>query len=547
MKSKKIIIAIVAILVVLGGTFAGLWFFTDVFNFLKPANDVFSNQMEKALNLEGAKFADYSDFLKEYKEMSGKSYKSKINMTANLKISELDSDVQDIINKSKITIESSADVSNKKTQNKIGLYSGSSEVLTLDLVTNDTKIGVGCKDLYDKYISVSLEDMVELMGETSSDFSEEELEALLNGFSGSSINPYDLLYISDEDLKHFDDTYRDCLTKLISKDCYTTEKKVKVEVDGDDVETTAYYLTLTGEDAYNFVSELTKLIKDDSVLAKIITEKANLILEASSQEKISEDDVKEFMSEMLDELITELEDIKDEKDSAIQIAIYSDKSNPVRIDVNAIEDVEDLDEKETIFSIEYAKSKNIFTVYQSGKSYITVVNEYSKNSDEEKVGKFEVKSSGVSMGTLEYEIINKESESKIALSLNVPLASVSADIEVSSKGNYKKEPVTVTGLISFKYGTESAKINFDGTMEYGNVSIPELTSSNSVEILKLSETEMQAELLKILEKASNVLPARLKLIGINIKAEDILPTNITTYDDSTTDEIDTTNITDDAA
>lgn len=547
MKSKKIIIAIVAILVVLGGTFAGLWFFTDVFNFLKPANDVFSNQMEKALNLEGAKFADYSDFLKEYKEMSGKSYKSKINMTANLKISELDSDVQDIINKSKITIESSADVSNKKTQNKIGLYSGSSEVLTLDLVTNDTKIGVGCKDLYDKYISVSLEDMVELMGETSSDFSEEELEALLNGLSGSSINPYDLLYISDEDLKHFDDTYRDCLTKLISKDCYTTEKKVKVDVDGDDVETTAYYLTLTGEDAYNFVSELTKLIKDDSVLAKIITEKANLILEASSQEKISEDDVKEFMSEMLDELITELEDIKDEKDSAIQIAIYSNKSNPVRIDVNAIEDVEDLDEKETIFSIEYAKSKNIFTVYQDGKSYITVVNEYSKNSDEEKVGKFEVKSSGVSMGTLEYEIINKESESKIDLSLDVPLANVSADIEVSSKGNYKKEPVTVSGLISFKYGTESAKINFDGTMEYGDVSIPELTSSNSVEILKLSETEMQAELLKILEKASNVLPARLKLIGINIKAEDILPTNITTYDDSTTDEIDTTNVTDDAA
>lgn len=547
MKSKKIIIAIVAILVVLGGTFAGLWFFTDVFNFLKPANDVFSNQMEKALNLEGAKFADYSDFLKEYKEMSSKSYKSKINMTANLKISELDSDVQDIINKSKITIESSADVSNKKTQNKIGLYSGSSEVLTLDLVTNDTKIGVGCKDLYDKYISVSLEDMVELMGETSSDFSEEELEALLNGFSGSSINPYDLLYISEEDLKHFDDTYRDCLTKLISKDCYTTEKKVKVDVDGDDVETTAYYLTLTGEDAYNFVSELTKLIKDDSVLAKIITEKANLILEASSQEKISEDDVKEFMSEMLDELITELEDIKDEKDSAIQIAIYSNKSNPVRIDVNAIEDVEDLDEKETIFSIEYAKSKNIFTVYQDGKSYITVVNEYSKNSDEEKVGKFEVKSSGVSMGTLEYEIINKESESKIDLSLNVPLANLSADIEVSSKGNYKKEPVTVSGLISFKYGTESAKINFDGTMEYGDVSIPELTSSNSVEILKLSETEMQAELLKILEKASNVLPARLKLIGINIKAEDILPTNITTYDDSTTDEIDTTNVTDDAA
>ena len=155
MKTKKIIIAVVAILVVLGGTFAGLWFFTGVFDFLKPANDVFSNQLEKALNLEGAKFSDYSDILKEYKEMSDKSYKSKFNITANLKISELDKEIQDIINKSKITIESNADIKNKKTQNKIGLYSNNSEVLSLDLVTNDTKLGIGSKDLYDKYLSVS--------------------------------------------------------------------------------------------------------------------------------------------------------------------------------------------------------------------------------------------------------------------------------------------------------------------------------------------------------------------------------------------------------
>ena len=137
---------------------------------------------------------------------------------------------------------------------------------------------------------------------------------------------YDLLYISDEDLKHFDETYRDCLTKLISKDCFTTEKKVEVDVADDTVKTTAYYLTLTGEDTYNFISELAKLIKDDSVLAKIITEKANLILEASSEEKLSEDDVKELISKALDELLQEAEELKDEKDSAIQIAIYSNKS-----------------------------------------------------------------------------------------------------------------------------------------------------------------------------------------------------------------------------
>lgn len=526
MKAQKIIIAVIVILVVLGGTFAGLWFFTGIFDFLKPANDVFSSQLEKALNLEGAKFSNYSSILKEYKEMSDKSYKSKFNMTANVKISELDKEVQDIINKSKLTIESNADIKNKKTQNKIGLYSNNSEVLSLDLVTNDTKLGIGNKDLYDKYLSVSLEDLTNFIGEYSSDIDDEDLEKILDSFSGSNINMYDLLYISDEDLKHFDETYRDCLTKLISKDCFTTEKKVEVDVADDTVKTTAYYLTLTGEDTYNFISELAKLIKDDSVLAKIITEKANLILEASSEEKLSEDDVKELISKALDELLQEAEELKNEKDSAIQIAIYSNKSKPVRIELNIIEDVDDLDKKETLFSIEYAKSKNIYTIYQNGKAYVTIVDEYTKNSDEEKIGKFTVKASGISVGTLDYEIITKNNENKLNLSLNVPLAEVSGKIEFSSKGNYKKEPVTFEGLMSFTYKEDSATVNFDGSVEYGDVSIPDLTSSNSVDFLKLSETEMQNELMKILTKASEILPARLKLIGIDIKSEDILPKTV---------------------
>lgn len=525
MKSKKIIIVIsivVAILVALGGTFAGLWFFTDVFNFLKPANEVFSNQMEKAFNVEGAKFANYSDFLKEYKEMSDKSVKTTINMKANLKISELDSEVQDVINKSKITMESSVDVKNNRTQSKFGLYASNSEVLTLDLVSNDDKIGVGCKDIYDKYVTISKDDLLDVMKKNSS-LSKNELEMVSKTFSGSNIDPYELLYISESDLKHFDDTYRDCLKTLISKDCYSSKKKVEVKVDGKRVETTAYYLTLTGKDAYDFLSKLTELIKDDDVVARIATDKINMILESIGQDKISEKDVKDLLSEVYDSLDSELESLKDETDSAIQIAVYSDKTNPVRIELNVIDDVDDLDNKETVLSIEYAKSKTIYTIYNRGKAYGTLVNEYSKNSKEEKVGKMEVEVAGQSVGTLDYELVNKEKETKIDLSLNVPVANLSADIEFSSQGNYQKEPVSFNGLVNFKYGKESAKVEFDGSVEYGDVSVPELTSKNSINVFKLSEKELNAELEKGLTKASKILPARLKLIGINIKAEDILP------------------------
>lgn len=530
MKAKKIIlpiVIIVAILAILGGTFAALWFFTDIFNFLKPANEVFSNQLEKALNLEGAKFSDYSDFLKDYKEVSNKSYKSKMNMSAKLNLSELDSNTANIINKSKFTVESNCDVENSNSQTKVGLYSDSSEVLTVDIVNNKDKVGVGCKDLSDKYLVISMEDLIKYLksNASKSKISNDEIKALetvsKSLSSGQGLNTYDLLYISDEDLKHFDDRYGDILKTLISKDCYSTEKNVEVSVDGDDVKTTGYYLTLTGEDAYKFAEDLANLLKDDDVLVKIATEKINMVLESSGKEKISEDVVKKYMDKAFETLLKEIESIKDENDSAVQIAIYSKNNKPVRIDLNSIADVNEKGEKETLVSIEYAKDTTIYTVYNNGKAYITVKDEYSKKSDEERSGKLTASVSGMSIGTLDYEIIAKESETKLYLSLNIPLADISGEIKVETKGNYKKEPVKINGNINFKYKKESIELNFDGTTEYGDVSVPELTSSNSIDILKLSNSELKTELDKILKKASEVLPARLKLIGVNVKAEDI--------------------------
>lgn len=531
MKAKKIIIpivAVVAILAVLGGIFAGLWFFTDLLNFLKPANDVFSNQIEKAFNLEGAKFTDYSDFLKDYKEVANKSYKSKFNMSAKLNLSELDSETADLINKSKITVESNCDVANNNSQNKIGLYADNSEVLTLDLVNNKSKLGIGCKDLSDKYLVVSLEDIIKYAKQNPSKFNMtssdiKTLEKVAGTLSGTEkqINPYDLLYISDDDLKHFDERYRDILKTLISKDCYTTEKNAEISVDGDDVKATGYCLTLTGADAYKFVKDLTDLVKDDDVIVRIATDKINMIMESAGQDKISEDDTKEFLNEMAESILKEVESIKDEKDSAIQIVVYSKNNKPVRIDVNALENVDEKDDRETLLSIEYAKEKNIYTLYNKGKEYITITDEYSKKSDKERVGKLTAKASGMSIGTLDYEVITKDDENKVNLSLNVPLADLSAEVKVEAKGNYKKEPVDINGDINFKYKKESIEVKFDGNIEFGDVSIPELKSDNSIDVINSDEKELKTELDKILKKASEVLPARLKLIGVDVKAEDI--------------------------
>lgn len=535
-KALKIIIPIVIVLAVLaaiGGTIAFLWFKTDLFNRFKPSDKVFADQIKEAFDLKDVKFTEYSDTLNKYKNLSDKSMKTKLNVTANLNISQLDKEVQNTINKSKLTIEANTDAKNKNMQSKIGLYSNNSEVLTVDMVKNGNKLGVGCKDIYDKYLIVSTDDLIEYLKKDGS-IDATELDAVSKVLSGDGINVYDLLYISEDDLKHFDDTYSvDKILDLISKDCYSKDnKKQEVEVDGETVKALGSYLTLTGADAYKLAEDLVNKIKDDSVISKIMTEKANMVLEYAGQDKISENDMKEILNDSFDQLLKEMSSIKDENEAAVQIAIYSKNNKPVRIEFNALKDVDDKDDKETLLSIEYADKKDIYTVYNNGKAYITVENEYEKKDKNEYKGKLTAKASGVSVGTLDYEIIIKDDESKIYLDLNVPMANLSGKIDITSKGNINNEAVTLNGLVSIKYGRESAEVKFDGSVEVTDVTIPELNTSNSLNILSLTDAESAAEAEKILKKASEVLPARLKLLGINIDANSIYTPTATTTDDA---------------
>ena len=540
MKAKKIMLKIVITLIVLGalgGTFALLWFNTNYLDFLKPAKEAATEKVEEIakknnknsktklsniLNTEDLSFSDYSTALDKYKKVAGKPVKTNLNITAKLNLSELDNQVQSIINNSKITYEASVDPDKNNSQNKIGLYSGSSEVLKLDLVTNDKKFGIGCDALYDKYLSVTVDELIDYLKKNNSgEFSESELEILSN-LGNSKLNIYDLLYVSDEDLKHLDDTYGDIIGTSIPNECITEEGEKTISVDGKNVKASATYITMTGDDMYKFLNTIAKTVKDDSVISKIISEKVNMIAKSAGQDEIKQSEIKSYIDDAIDDMLSESNSLKGEKDSAVRIAIYSDGSKTVRVEVNAISDINKPDNSETLFTIENSDSKNIYTMYNNGKEYMSLTNVFTKNTAEEKAGTLTLKSGNSSIGTAKYEIIEKSNEEKISVEVNVPLASVTGKFEIATKGDYTKEPVDLSGVISFAYGRESAEIKFDGTMEYGNVSIPTLNSSNSVAVLSLSEDESKKLLEEIQNKAANVLPDRLKLIGINVTKEDIL-------------------------
>ena len=180
-----------------------------------------------------------------------------------------------------------------------------------------------------------------------------------------------------------------------------------------------------------------------------------------------------------------------------------------------------MDEVETLLTLEFADSKNVLTI-NAGRNTIAIVNDISKDSADEKAGSFKVTYNNRSVASMTYDIVDKEDKSKIDIAVSIPSESVNFAVNFETDGNVKEEEVKVKGSVSITYGSEYAKINFDGTIDATkDVSVPELTSNNSLNILNLSEKELQTEMEKILKKASEVLPDRLKLIGINVKAEDI--------------------------
>lgn len=607
---KKAIIIIVSVLVILGGVFAGLFFFTDTFNFLKPASDNFSKQAKKLMGTdESPKYSDYEEFLNKLKSDSSSSAELNMSMNLSLPSSVMDYSTQKLINSSSVKYKGSYDANSKAMLNDVGLYKDNKEVLTLSMIAKDQAVSVNCKDLYDKYLTLDLSkyesfcqaNNIEVDEETKQTI--EALSKIKNVDSNKLI--YDFYYISEKDFNSLHKNYDNILVDLVDKEKYTTKKNQKVSVDGEDVKTTAYSLTMDGEDAIDFTNKLIDKIKNDSTLKKLIIEKYNIMKDYSSAfvtasentksstksaelPELTESNIDTFLSKLVEELEDAKEEFED-NDKCIKLTIYSNKkSEPVKFEMAILDDKED-DEGSVIFTEELAKGKNIYTIdlekiaklsgnesssSSSSKSYldeslytsnttssrnsvssatnnlsrmasslskIIIEDSYEKTDDSRKgTIKVSAKASGSKQDMLEikYDTVNSKSESKFNVSVTSPLSSsISFDL-VAEVSGLDTDTQKVNFSLSGKYSAYSVKIAIDGTTKSGS-EVPELNSSNSVDVFATSKEDLQTIFTDIVTKAADVLPARLSPYGVNVKKEDILSSlpQATTNTSATPDDV----------
>ena len=177
----------------------------------------------------------------------------------------------------------------------------------------------------------------------------------------------------------------------------------------------------------------------------------------------------------------------------------------------------------------------------SSLSKIIIEDSYEKTDDSRKgTIKVSAKASGSKQDMLEikYDTVNSKSESKFNVSVTSPLSSsISFDL-VAEVSGLDTDTQKVNFSLSGKYSAYSVKIAIDGTTKSGS-EVPELNSSNSVDVFATSKEDLQTIFTDIVTKAADVLPARLSPYGVNVKKEDILSSlpQATTNTSATPDDV----------
>lgn len=559
MKNKKILIipiVIIILLVALAGVSAFLYFKTDLF---KSPKQLFFKYLGESVS--STKNFNYDKSLANYKELSQKSSKSTGEITGSItdnssNTSSSSKSIEDAINNSKIEYSIESIPSKNKYHASIKPTYNDSEITNLELLADNDSYGAKCTDLYDKYVyfeNNNLKTLVSKFG-IDSKYIPDKLE---------KVDIYELLNISADSKTQIVDRYQKLLDSKLTKDMFTSNKKVTTSVNGTNVKANAYTLTINGEHAYDILLSFFQTLKDDDQTLDLIIEKcekSGITKAYETQENIqssiysissdnNDDEIqitftKDSLKDDIQTLIESLQDSKDNfsADESVQIIVYSYKGKTAKIEFKNGSD------ETSAFSIEitHNKSEEIITLNSDDTTYIKA--NYSSSKKEEKATIVLYEDNDTEFANLYIE--HKKDKNKINFKINDSSNSV-LELNIDSNGQIGKGTIETVCNLKFKEEDDlEINLNLNNSTTYtDDINIDDLSSNNGELLNTISNTKMNDLYKEIYSNLQKVLPEKAKLLGIDLP-KDILSkldpdadkktitekdlTGYTVYKDSTT-------------
>ena len=399
--------------------------------------------------------------------------------------------VVDLINKSKIATNIRYDGKESayiKLNGKLDSVEVSGEALY-----DGSQAALRSEQISSKWITISEDDLKDLADENGLDLDDlkETISESINQFSEISKS----VQIDEKTQKEINEKYSKILKDYVnekSKDIKS--EKGTVEVDGKEKKCTKLTLKLNEKDIKKLAKNYLDAFAKDDQLKEILTSAAQSY--ADVMKSSGETSSAEEITNAVDELYNNIDKIKEEIDNAdfsanIKLVVYSSNTNVYRTDI--ILDVEDTEVNlETTFNKEDTTTTISVNAQGISAEIATIKLKEEKNGASLKieVSKFVKEQLGQKSSddiSLEIKYTTEKSKAEVSLAVNAGsygsgTASISSDIEKNEDKEYAGNTTISVDVDAPDYLTAKMSMNMTSNIKIGGVSIPKVSSSESIDI-----------------------------------------------------------------
>lgn len=316
-----IIITIVLLILIIATVLSLLYINTDMF---KSNSTLFTKYLGQNVENVGAIYeqigeSEYNELLKQSNYTT--QTEVKINYTENLGTSS--ESTQNSINQLRLEINGQTDNSNQYNYQDINLINNDENIAQVEYVQSGNTYGIKFSNMFNQYILANNENLKELFKKVG--YTDEEVANIPDTIEFN--NELDnIIKFSEEEKQMIKEKYINIINTNISKDKFSKQKNQVVQINGQNIQTNAYTLTLTKEQLNNiYIKVLEEVKQDEIILTKI--DKMQEVLE--KYQIIEESNLRELFIKEIEEIVANITRNNIGQDEA-KITVYENDQIAIR-------------------------------------------------------------------------------------------------------------------------------------------------------------------------------------------------------------------------
>ena len=443
------IMTIIGIIIIIILSFLVILLRTDL---LKSNQDIFYKYISKNLELKevigSSELTEYLNRNKKENYVSSGTIKIK-NTNNSLNNMEI------------LTEEKAIPETKKKSFNIVGMYNNS-ELFGVKYLRNEDTFGLKSDEVIDKFLTIkndNLKEFVKKWGVQDTSAIPDKIE-----FKNEQVE------LSDEEKDEIKKRYMKIIKENISKKKFRKQKNVDIEVNGQNIKSAEYSLTLSLSEIRNLEKNILEVAKNDQNIIDIYSKMKDDIN--------SEKQYKEVIEERLEYINNDT--IENSENQNFIIKVYVNKGKLIKTSIS--QNIKELS----------------LSIVSDNKVELTYINDISKKEDKYKI-----------------EIEKTIQKDDILYKIKLENKSTNIEFDFNIKGDINLNKIQEYYGVNIKNDKNSTKIDYNIQKEFKKeVTIDELTKDNSSSINNMSPEYIMSLFSDIGNLIGTLYTEKMQIIGV---------------------------------